>query len=247
MRTLDVRDILASASHANRLLARHPVRWPAIALLFLVIVQGLMFVPYGGFLLKLAAAGLLGTQVLRMVAASERGIAPGPLDMFQAFRLPLSSQLPILLASLLGFAVGILFLVLCGQGDAARALFFGRVLTAPRLDPALFLAFKCVMIATDLPLAFIAPAVALAAVTGLRAVTVGLSAARGNLVVLAVSVVLSVAFELAMASLPNVAPPVGSIMSLVLVFAYVTWLFTFSFALAVRIFEPAPAREEVRA
>jgi hypothetical protein len=237
MRALSASEILASASHANRLLARYPFRWLAVTLLFLASVESVMLIPYVGFVLKAAVSGIVLAQVLVLYAAADAGRPPRVLDFWRGFQLPLASQLVLALTAMLPLAAGILFLVLVGEWHAARAVFFGHVLSAPQLDPDLFLAFKGVMYVTGIPLTFVSAAVAIAHLAGARAAAAGFSAARKNVRVLGVMLALSLAFELAIKALATPGSPAGAIVFLLMLIAFLTWNFAFEFAVATRVFK----------
>ena len=142
---------MASASNANRLLAGYPWRWIAISLLFVAGVESVMLVPYVGFVLKAAISGIMIAQILVLYAAGDAGLPPRAVELWRGFLLPLSSQVALALTAFLPLAAGIVFLALVGKGDEAVAGFFGRVLSAPRLDPALFFVFKAVQSVAGVP------------------------------------------------------------------------------------------------
>jgi hypothetical protein len=236
MRTLSAREIFACAAQASRWIMRDPLRWFAIALAFLVFAESLMLVPYIGFILKMSAAAVIETQILAMLAASGAREAPRPLDLLHAFQLPLASQLVVVLSALVPFAAGILFLYLQG-GGAAIAHFFGDVATDRAPDADVFFLFKCVMYVVAIPFAFFTSAVGVAKLTGWAAAAAGFSAARKNLLALAVSLALAIAFELALGALSSSGSLPGAILSIVSLVVVLAWDFAFSFALATRIFD----------
>src|SRR5436190_1975759 len=134
---LSFSEIAASASHAVALIARHPLRWLLLTLVYLVAVEALMFIPYIGFLVKLAVAGIVGAQVLALCLASDAGDVPRLRALPRAFLLPVSSQIVLSLSALIPFGVGMLYLLQQGGVDAIR-FFFGNVLTEHPPNTELF-------------------------------------------------------------------------------------------------------------
>ena len=105
-------EFLNAALDAWALLAAYPLRWLAVVVVFLLVVESLMFIPYVGFLVKLAVAGIVVPQVVLLFVEAARGVAPSPMGLLGAFSFPPSTMLVLVAAALLPFAAGILFLYL---------------------------------------------------------------------------------------------------------------------------------------
>jgi len=228
--TLSFSQIVASASHAFTLVARHPLRWLLLTLVYLVAVEMLMFIPYIGFLAKLAVAGIVGAQVLAVFVSADGGDVPRLRVLPRAFLLPMSSQMVLVLSAWIPFGIGLLQ----QGGVGAVGFFFGNLLTTHPPDAGLFLRFKYVMYLADLPFTFVAAAVALAGLNGWPAVVCAVEVARKNVLALGVLLAVSILAEYVMATLPARMPIAGTIASLVLLVLFLLWTFAFNYALARR-------------
>ncbi len=91
---LSLSEIGASAKEALSLLAAYPFRWLVLTVLFLIVVEGLMFIPYVGFIVKLSMAALLGTQIIVMFAAAANRRVPRFKILLGAFAILFKREPP---------------------------------------------------------------------------------------------------------------------------------------------------------
>lgn len=231
---MELLEIAASARHAVALLSDFPLTWLVLVLVFLAVVEGLMFVPYVGFLAKLSVASLLAAQVLVLFDAASQGAAPRVGHLAGALDLPLSAQIVLIATGLIPFFIGIAYLAARG-GFASVRFFFGNILEAAPPEPRRYFAFKSIMHVTVLPFTFVAAAVTLKGHSGWEALAHGLSAAAVNWPALLVLLLVSLLFEWALESLSSLLPRLAAtaLASMVLI-AFVAWSFAFVYALSVR-------------
>jgi hypothetical protein len=235
---VNLSEIFTAASEAWGLLASYPFRWLAVVLVFLVAVESLMLIPYVGFVVKLALAGIVVPQVIAIFAAAAQGKAPNPLGMLGAFSLPLSTQAVLVCASLLPFFLGIGFLYFKG-GSQAIEFFFGNIFKARPPSAALFGQFKYVMQLTAIPLTLLAGAVAVKGLVGVSALSSALSAAIENWLPVLLLALLAVAFEWSSAQLPSVLPkPIAAAVGGVLLVVFLAWSFALTYTVSAKIFGP---------
>lgn len=229
--------IALSAGDALHLLAAFPLQWLLVFIVFLVVVEGLMLIPYVGFMLKLSLAGLLSAQILVLYASASSGYAPRLQDLLGVFNLPWMSQWVLIGTALLPFLAGLAYLIFREKGFNSTAFFFGNIFKAKRPPRDAFIAFKNAMYVFSMPLTFIAAAVTLRGLSGWNAVVQGLNAGLQNWLALAVILLLCIAFEWVVGKLPNVLPRgVGAVLSMVFVVAFVAWSSAFTYTLAIRAF-----------
>lgn len=117
---MNLTEFAGAAVEAWTLLAAYPIRWIAVMVAFLILVEGLMFVPYVGFVIKLSAVGIVTPQLITMFAAAANRQAPSPLDLFDAFSLPWITLIVLACAALVPFVAAILFLYTKGGPQAIR-------------------------------------------------------------------------------------------------------------------------------
>lgn len=232
---------MSAANEALSLLARNPWRWLAVVLVFLVVVESLMFIPYVGFVVKLAVAGVVVAQVIAMFGAAAAGQSPSPLGLLSAFSLPAGAQLVLVLAALLPFAAGILFLYLKG-GPQAIEFFFGNIFKTKPPSAAEFEQSKYVMLVVALPLTLLAGAVVIKGLTGLAAVTAALEAAAANWLPVVLIGVMTFASEWASAHLPAMPKPAAAVVGGVLLVAYLAWAFAITYTVSARVFGPTSVK-----
>ena len=72
----DLSAFTAALFTSTHLLAPHPGFWLLFVLVFLVLVEGLMFLPRIGFVVKTAVGAVLGAQALLLFATAAAGGVP---------------------------------------------------------------------------------------------------------------------------------------------------------------------------
>jgi hypothetical protein len=235
---VNLSEFLTAASDAWSLLASYPFRWLAIVVVFLVAVESLMFIPYVGFLVKLAVAGIVVPQVVAIFAGAAQGQAPNLISMLGAFSLPPSTQAVLVGAALFPFALGILFLYAKG-GTQAIEFFFGNILKTKPPSAALFEQFKYVMQLMALPFTLLAGAVVVKGLVGLAALSAALSAAIANWLPVLLLAILALAFEWSSAQLPSVLPkPMAVAIGGLLLVVFLAWSFAITYTVSAKVFGP---------
>ena len=229
-------DFLAAAYEAWALLMAYPLHWLAVMVIFLLVVESLMLIPYVGFVIKLAVAGIVVPQVVGMFAGAGRGHAPNPLDMLGAFSFPLSTQAVLAGAALLPFAIGILYLYAKG-GKQATAFFFGNIFKAKQPSAALFERFKYLLQFASLPFTLLAGAVVVNGSVGLAALWIAFSAALTHWLPVLLLGLLALAFEWFSAHLPKALPKwAGATLSITLTVVYLAWIFALTYTVSASVF-----------
>jgi hypothetical protein len=227
-------DLLHGASGALALIGAAPWRLLLAVGIFLLVAEGLMFIPRAGFVLKLGVASVLAVQLLAMVRVAALGEPPQLRILLDASYLPPATMLVLWFCALVPFLLGIALLV--ARHDSVR-FFFGSVLRDRPPGPRPFLLFKLVMHAAAAPFTFVAPGVVLKGYIGWNALQQGLVAALLYWQVPLVLLVLSLLFEALVAWLPKVlAPRVGAAMSLALLPLFVLCMFAYTYTLSVKAF-----------
>ena len=233
---MNLSEFITAASDAWGLLVSYPFRWLAVVVVFLVAVESLMFIPYVGFVIKLAVAGIVFPQVVAMFAGAAQGKAPSPVGMLGAFSFPPSTQAVLVGAALLPFAFGILFLYIEG-GTQAIEFFFGNILKTKPPSTALFDQFKYVMQFIALPLTLLAGAVVVKGLVGLTALSAALSAAVENWLPVLLVALLALAIEWSSVQLPSVLPkPIAVAIGGVLLVVFLAWSFAINYTVSAKIF-----------
>jgi hypothetical protein len=226
---------LSAAADAWALLVRYPFRWLAVVTVFLVVVESLMLVPYVGFVIKLAVAGIVVAQIIAIFADAARGQPPNPMRMLGAISLPPGTQAVLAGAALVPFTVGILFLYAKG-GTQAIEFFFGSVFTTEPPSAALFEQSKYVMHLVALPFTFLAGAVVVKGLVGMTALSAAVSAAIANWLPVLLLALLALVFEWSSAQLPSILPsPAGAVVAGMLLVVYLLWTFAITYTLSVKI------------
>jgi hypothetical protein len=240
---MNLAQIWISAIEAANLLVAYPLSWFALVIVFLVVAEGVMFIPYVGFTIKLFLASILAAQVLALFADASAGQTPQITKLFDAFSLPASAQLALFAAALVPFLLGLLYLFAKG-GTPAIGFFFGNVLKLKPPSPALFLRFKAVMHLAVLPFTFLGGAIVLKGLSGWVAVSTAISVAISNGWVLVVLLVFTLCFEGLMAAVPvTLSKAVGSPVVGVLLVIYVAWSFAFVYTLSAHAYKVLPKVE----
>lgn len=229
-------DILQAGAAAIALLGTFPWRLLLATAIFLVVAEGLMFIPRAGFVLKLCVASLLAVQLLAMFRVAALGEPPPLAILLDASYLPPASMLVLWLCALVPFALGLAVLAAAGPRSGVR-YFFGNVLRDAPPSPRAFLLFKAVMHVAAAAFTFVAPGIVLKGYIGWNALEQGLVAAllywQAPLAVL----LLSVGFDAFATWLPKVIPArTAGIVTLVLLLFFVLFLFAFTYTLSAGAF-----------
>ncbi len=227
-------DFLACAVEALQLLDLYPFQWLLLVVIFLVVVEGIMFIPVVGFTLKLWVASIAAAQTLLLFASAAHGQPPDLARLIDAFYLPATAQLILFATSLMAFLAGLLYLYLAGD-TTATTFFFGNILKTKPPERALFFRFKVVMQVFALPFTFLAGAVVLKGLTGWAALGAALSVAAANWLVVLLLLAISLAFEWCMAKVPELFSKAlaATITVLMLVF-YVAWSLSLGYTVSAR-------------
>ncbi len=229
-------DIFRSAADALALLGAAPWRLLLAAVFFLVVAEGLMFIPRVGFVLKICVASLLAVQVLAMLKVTALGEPPSLLILFDAVYLPAATMAVLCLCGLLPFAVGTGLLALRGPGRGAR-YFFGNVLKDRPPAPRDFLVFKAAMYVVAIPFTFVAPGVVLKGYIGWNALAQGLVAALLYWPAPLALLLIGLAFEAFATWLPTARPRRSSAaIVMVSLLLYVLFTFAFTYTLSLKAF-----------
>ena len=233
---MNLSDCIAAFSEAWTLLAAHPLRWLAVLTVFLVAVESLMFIPYVGFVIKLAVAGVVAPQLIAMFAAASTGQAPGPSGLLGALSLPWETVLVLVAAALIPFAAGIGFLYAKG-GPQATEFFFGNVFKSKPPTAELFAQFKYVMVLIAVPFTFLAGAVVIKGLVGFAALTAAISSLLANWLPAVLLAALAFALEWSSARLPDLLPkPAAAALGLVLLFAYLALYSALTYTASAKVF-----------
>ncbi|UGQ48884.1 hypothetical protein [Massilia endophytica] len=228
-------DLLRAAADALGLLAASPWRLLLACAVFLLVTEGLMFLPRIGFILKLCVGSLLAAQMLVMFKVAALGEPPQLQTLLDAAYLPYSSMLVLFLAALLPFAAGLGVLWL--RRPEALRYFFGNILKTKPPAPGDFAAFKLAMHLVAAPFTFVAAAMVLKGYRGWNAMEEGLVAALLYWQAPLLLFLLSFGFDLAMNLLQKKLPPKAfAALSMPLLLLYVLFLFAFTYTLSVRAF-----------
>ena len=228
-------EFLSALSAAWGLLAAFPWSWVLIVVLFLVMVESLMFVPYVGFVLKLSVAGIVVAQIIALFAAAAIGQSPTPLALMSAFSLPATAQLALAASALVPFSAGILFLYIKG-GPPAIAFFFGNILKTTPPSRELFEPFKYIMHMAALPFTFLPGVVVINGLTGIAAISVALKAAMTNWLPILLLGVISLGFEWCSVRFPSQLPKAVAVsLGSMLLVAYLVLSFALTYTVSATV------------
>jgi len=234
---MNLTQILSAAIEALGLLSMYPFTWLAIVVIFLVCVEGLMFIPYVGFVAKLMVAALVATQIIAIFAAADAGTAPSLSALLSAFSRPLSTQLVLFVSALLPFAAGLIYLY-WKAGPSAIDFFFGNVLTSKPPEKGQFVQFKYVMNVLALPFTFLAGAIVIKGLAGWAALAAALTAAMTNWLAVLLLLLMALALEFVTTQLPVIMPKaVGGTLAVLLLVGFLIWSFAFTYTLSKRAFQ----------
>ncbi len=233
---MTVQDILQGAAAAIALLGAAPWRLLLATVLFLVVAEGLMFIPRAGFVLKLCVAAVLAVQVLAMLRVAALGEPPPLAILLDTSWLAPASMLVLWLCALVPFALGLAALAAAGgRGDVHY--FFGNVLRDAPPSPRAFLLFKMAMHAAAAAFTFVAPGIVLKGYIGWNALEQGLVAALLYWQAPLALMLLSMAFDAFATWLPKVVPRrTGGFVTLALLLFFVLFMFAFTYTLSAKAF-----------
>lgn len=229
-------DILRSAVDALALIGAAPWCLLLATVVFLVVAEGLMFIPRVGFVLKLCIASLLAVQFLALLKVAAVGEPPALRILIDAWSLPPATMGVLFLSGLLPFAVGIGLLAARGPRERIR-YFFGNILRDRPPAPRDFLVFKMAMHLVAIPFTFVAPGVVLKGYIGWHALEQGLLAALLHWQAPLALLLFGVAFEIFAMALPKLLPRrIGAAVVLASLLPFVLFTFAFTYTLSVRAF-----------
>ena len=231
-----VTDLLQAAAAALALVGAAPGRLLLAVAIFIVVAEGLMFIPRAGFVLKQCVAALLAVQVLAMFRVAALGEPPPLAILLDASYLAPATTLVLWLCALVPFAIGLLVLAArCGR--PGLRFFFGNVLRERPPGPRDFLFFKTAMTLAAVPFTFVAPAVVLKGHIGWNALEQGLLAALLYWPAPLALLVLALAFEALLAGMRKALPGRGgAALTMALLFVYVLFVFAYTYTLSARAF-----------
>lgn len=242
---MNLAEVWTAATEAWGLLATYPLHWLAVVVVFLIAVECLMFIPFVGFVLKLAVAGVAAAQVIALFGAAAAGESPNPLALFAAFSLPIGAQVALAFAALLPFAVGIGYLYV-KAGPKGIEFFFGNIFKLKPPAAELFVKFKYVMQVAALPFTFLAGAVVIKGLSGIAAISTAVVAAATHWLPVLVLGALAFALEWSSVQLASLLPkPAAVVVGVVLLVAFLAWSFAFTYTVSARVFGPAVVRSAV--
>lgn len=230
---MNLSDVVWAAAQALRLLAAAPWAWLLLVLAYLLVVEGLMFVPRAGFVLKLwvAAVGQAPMLVMAALLAAGQPVAAGALWQSMAVLSP-ASQAVLALGPLLAFGLGLL-LLRQRAGPAALRFFFGNIRKDKPPPAPDFLRFKLAMHVVSLPFVFVPAAVVLAGQGGLDGLRLGLSLAAAHPWALGALGLAGVMFERLAMRLPRRLPkPWGALATGMLLPGFLGFSFAWLYALS---------------
>ena len=233
---MNLTQFVAAASEALVLIGEYPARWLGVTLLFLIAVEALMFIPYVGFVLKLAVAGVVSAQFVALFGAAAAGQPPSPLGLLGAFSLPAGSQAVLVAAALLPFAVAVLFLY-WKVGPSVLQFFFGNIVKAESPPADAFAQSKYLMYLVALPFTLLAGAVVIKGLSGVAAVSAAVAAVVVNWLPVLLITLLAFAFEWLSVQLPSLLPkPVAVATSITLLVIYLVWSVAITYTVSARAF-----------
>lgn len=202
----DLHTFAQATTLAVQLMLAHPGFWLMFVLVFLVLVEGLMFMPRIGFVVKTAVGAVLGGQALLLFATAAAGGAPSLGQLLGVLHWPLGHVLALAGTSLLTFGLGLAFLR-WKAGAAAPRFFFGRFGKEKPPAPRDFMVFKWAMYLGGLPWLMLPAVLVLTPqTTALQALATSLALAWTHLPALLLLTGLTVALEALQPALARVLP-----------------------------------------
>ncbi|WP_431258389.1 hypothetical protein ACQ86G_28400 [Roseateles chitinivorans] len=225
---------MSAAMEAWALLGAYPLRWLAIALVFLVVVEATMFIPRVGFTLKLALASVFGAQIVALFHGAAQGAVPSVFDLWRGLALPADGLAVLVVGTLIPFAAGLIYLRVV-NGPASLRFFFGSVVRDKPPKEREFVRFKYVMQLASLPFTWLAGTVVLLGLGGVPAMSTALAAARFSWEGVVLLGVMGIVFEWAAVALPRRLPRVAGIALVsVMLVGYLLWSFALLYTLSVK-------------
>ena len=235
VKSLTLKDIAESVLAAFSLLKAYPLRWLGFALLFLLCVEPLMFIPYVGFAIKLALSSLFAAQMLVLGSEAAAHKAPSVKTLLAAFRIAPPKLTLLVLTTWTMFAIGIAWLWFT-DGDASVGYFFGNILVDAAPSTRSFTQFKLVLFAAGTLFSFVAPVIVLTSTPSTDVLPLAFKAAIANVPLIVVSLVIDAGFELATIQL-GLMGGVGAALSLGLLLLSVMWGFVFAYTSSSRVLD----------
>ena len=231
---MTLKQIRAAASEAIQLLSKNTFAWLAAILIFLILSEGMMFIPYVGFLVKLLVASLLAAGIIGMFWHASTSANPKLGEVFSGFKLPIAGQITLFVSVAIPFAIGIVYLY-AQAGQLGVAYFFGNILRDKPPAKDLFVAFKTIMYLVATPLVFVGAAVVLKRLSGFEAFKVAIGAALRHWQAIFILLVMNLTFEQVLVITAEVMPEVTTVIVTVsLLLLYIAWSSAFTYTLAVR-------------
>ncbi len=228
------KQIRDAASEAVKLLTKSPFIWLAAIVIFLILSEITMFIPYVGFIVKLLVSILLAAGIIDMLSHASMGAKPPIKRIFSAFTLPIGAKITLFASVAIPFAVGIAYLY-AQAGQSGIAYFFGNILRDKPPSKELFTAFKTIMYLTATPLIFVGAAVVLQRLSGLEAFKVAIGAAVRHWQAALTLLVMNIAFEQILAiTVQALSAATTIVLTVFLLILYAAWSAAFSYTLAVR-------------
>lgn len=233
IKSLTLKDIAESVLAAFSLLKAYPLRWLGFALLFLLCVEPLMFIPYVGFAIKLALSSIFAAQMLMLGSEAAAHKAPSVKTLLAAFRIAPPKLTLLVLTTWIMFAIGIAWLWVI-DGDASVRYFLGNILVDAAPSTGSFTQFKLVLFAAGTLLSFVPPVIVLTSTPSTDVLPLAFKAAFANAPLLIFSLAISVGLELAMTPL-GAFGVVGAVLSLCVTVLSVMWGFAFAYVASSRV------------
>jgi hypothetical protein len=232
---MSIHEIYIAAGTALDLILAFPGRWMLFIVVFVVVVEAMMFIPYVGFTLKMIVGSLIGAQGFVLFRDAAVGVPPDLSGIFDAFGLPLLAQASIVLGGIIPLIIGILYLQLT-VGWPATKFFFGNIMKAKPPEASRFERFKYIMQLGAIPFTFVAPIVIIGGIHDLTAVTRGVLLGLNHWPVLLLLLVTSLLAEWGNARITSDLPKKYAIPLLGFsIVAFIVWTFAFSFTLYTAI------------
>jgi len=232
IKSLSFYEVMNSMALSCRLLLRHPVRFSLMTVLLLVCVESLMLLPVIGFSLKIALAGLLMGQFILLLALAEQGQTPGVFGLLKAFKLPLMTQMVLMLFALIVFFGG-LSLLLPLENREFFSFFFSRLGSVSVPGRTSFMHFKIVMILLNAGFFYVSATLVLYKLPISKAIGVAMKAALINWKVLIISILLNFSVELLQQWLVDAfSLPVSSLIVAPIILLLVMWTISFHYVIA---------------
>jgi hypothetical protein len=235
-------DFICAAFEAYELLAAHPFRWLVVTVAFLLFVEGLMLIPFVGFTLKLAAAGILSAQFLVIFKLSDAGTLPTPFAFADALSFSFDSLLVLAVTAFAPFALAIVFLRVYAGSSAIR-FFFSNIFTTKPPPARAFAISKYVMLFVALPFTLLAGVVAMTSSTGIDALRIAVFTAWEHWLPVLLIALIALAYETAVPRLTSRLPSrLAIVFDLVCLVGFVAWNMAITYTVSKQIFLTTASR-----